>query len=244
MILTDNTILITGGASGIGLALAEALLKEGNRVIVCGRNAARLQEAGQKLPGLITVVCDVSREEDQDRLQKQLQEDYPTLNILINNAGIQRNYHLTDLQDYDGQIREEIAINFTAAVTLTSRLLPLLLRQERAAVVNVTSSLAIVPKQSAAVYCATKAALRSFTHSLRYQLEGTPCKVFEVVPPLVDTAMTQGRGSNKISPQQLASEVLEGLRADRSEILVGKSRLLFLLHRLLPAVVAKIMRNS
>jgi short-subunit dehydrogenase involved in D-alanine esterification of teichoic acids len=242
--IADNTILITGGSSGIGLALAGAFLKEGNRVIACGRNTERHRDAARKLPDLITIPCDISSAEDQDKLRDQLQEEYPELNILVNNAGIQHNYQLTDPQDYDEQIREEIATNFTAAVTLTNKLLPILLQQEQAAVINVTSSLAIVPKQSAAVYCATKAALRSFTHTLRYQLEHTGCQVIEVVPPLVDTAMTQGRGSDKISPQQLAREVLEGLRADQQEILVGKSKLLFLLHRLVPGAVAKLLRNS
>lgn len=239
-----NTVLITGGGSGIGLALARAFVAEGNTVIACGRSSKRLEEARAVTPGLDIYVCDVSDAEQQDRLVAELVARYPTLNILINNAGIQFNYGFDDLQDHDFQVRQEIAVNLTGPVLLTRKLLPQLTAQPEAAVINVTSALALVPKQDASVYCATKAALSSHTVTLRYQLEGTRCKVFEIMPPLVDTDMTAGRGSGKISAAKLAAEALRGIRADRFEIRIGRAKLLSLLNRMTPALAAKIVRNS
>ena len=245
MNLADNTILITGGGSGIGLALAKAFAQQsGNTVIVCGRNALKLEAVHKENPAIVTFTCDIASDQDQQRLTEAIRLKYPNLNILINNAGIQENYDFLDTKDHVALIDNEVNINFLAQVKLTDRLLPVLMQQPRAAIANVTSALALVPKQSAPVYCATKAAMHNFTKALRYQLEKTPLKVFEIIPALVDTEMTRGRGKGKIIPAALAKQVLRGIESNKYEIRIEKTRILFALHRLLPSVAERIIRNG
>lgn len=245
MKLSDNTILVTGGGSGIGLALAMAFARRGgNTVIVCGRSEQRLHIVRAENPAIDTLRCDIANDRDQQHLVETIRMSYPNLNVVINNAGIQHNYNFTDKADHTGLIEEEININFLAHAKLTDRLLPILMQQQNAAIVNVTSALAVVPKQSAPIYCAAKAAMRSFTMALRYQLEHTSVKVFEVVPALVDTEMTKGRGKGKITPEALAAEALRGVESDKYEIRIEKTKILFALHRLLPSVAARIIRKG
>jgi short-subunit dehydrogenase involved in D-alanine esterification of teichoic acids len=245
MKLSDSTILVTGGGSGIGLALAKAYtLHSSNTVIVCGRNAQKLETVHKENPAIVTFPCDIARDQDQLRLIEVVTQKYPNLNILINNAGIQHNYNFPDTHSHTDLIEEEVNINFLAHVKLTDRLLPVLLQQPRAAIVNVTSSLAVVPKQSAPIYCATKAAMHNFTKALRYQLENTTVKVFEIIPALVDTEMTKGRGKGKITPEALAAEALRGIESNKYEIRIEKTKILLALHRLLPSVVERIIRNG
>jgi short-subunit dehydrogenase involved in D-alanine esterification of teichoic acids len=241
---SDNTVLITGGGSGIGFALAQAFVEAGNTVIICGRDEARLARAAQQLPGCHALRCDITSEEDLQRLRAELESRYPALNILINNAGIQYNYRLAEEPDALRRIDEEISTNLTAQVKLTVTLLPLLRKQESAALVNVTSALSVIPKESAPVYCATKAAMRVFTKAIRYQLEGTSVRVFEVVPPLVDTPMTEGRGRRKIPPARVAEAVLRGLAANKKEIRVAAVKALFAIHHVMPGVADSIIRPS
>lgn len=245
MKLSGNTVLITGGGSGIGLALAKALVRHGsNTVIVCGRNTKKLEAVHAQNPVIFTFPCDLANDQDQQGLAETIAQKYPNLNILINNAGIQHNYRFPDGRSHLDVIEEEVNINFLAHVKLTDRLLPFLMRQSHAAIVNVTSALAVVPKQSAPIYCATKAAMHGFTKALRYQLESTPVRVFEIIPALVDTEMTQGRGNGKITPEALASEALRGIQSDRYEIRIGKTKLLFALHRLVPSIAERIIKKG
>lgn len=187
MQMTGNTILITGGASGIGLALARRFAARGNTVIVCGRRADKLAEAASAVAGLKTVRCDVSCQSERVELARSVTRDYPGLNVLINNAGIQnRPSSLLDPQDFSSH-RAEIATNLEAPMHLAMLLLPHLAKKPIATIVNVTSGLAFVPLASMPTYCATKAALHSFTESLRHQLAATSVKVVELAPPAVDT---------------------------------------------------------
>lgn len=245
MKLSDNTILVTGGGSGIGLALAKAFARHsGNTVIVCGRNAQKLKAVHAENPVIATFLCDIASDQDQQRLTDVITQKYPNFNILINNAGIQHNYSFPDTRSHTDVIEEEVNINFLAQVKLTDRLLPALMRQSSAAIVNVTSALAVVPKQSAPIYCATKAAMHNFTKALRYQLENTSVRVFEIIPALVETEMTKGRGKGKITPEALAAEALRGIESDRYEIRIEKTKILFALHRLLPSVAERIIKNG
>ena len=244
MQLHDNTILITGGGSGIGLALARALQQQGNEVIICGRNAARLVEAKQQCTGLHTLVCDITEPQQQARLVEQLSEQFPSLNVVINNAGIQRRLDFTRDELPLPAIREEIDTNLTAQIELTARLLPVLRSQGHSTLIFIGSALARVPKKSTPVYCATKAALHSFVRTLRYQLDGSHTEIVEVVPDLVDTAMTRDNPVKKITPQQLAGEVIRGLVRGRREIRVGRTTLLLALHRILPSLAYRILRNG
>jgi len=186
MELSGNTVLVTGGGSGIGLAIAARLLAGGSRVIVCGRREETLREAAEAHPGLVTRVCDVGREEERAALFEWAVGEHPDLNVLVNNAGIQRRIALARPEAWE-ETRREIAINLDAPVHLSLLFLPHLLGRRRPAIVNVSSGLAFVPMAAAPVYCATKAALHSFTLSLRHQLADTPVRVVEIIPPAVNT---------------------------------------------------------
>ncbi|WP_437817612.1 SDR family oxidoreductase [Sorangium sp. So ce1078] len=187
MRLDRNTILITGGASGIGLALAQRFVRAGSTVVVCGRRQEQLDQAERACPGLRAVQCDVSVEAERAALVERVTRELPALNVLINNAGIQnRPPPLLETQDWSRH-RSEIAINLEAPMHLSMLLIPHLLKQESPAILNVTSGLAFVPIALMPTYCATKAALHSFTLSLRYQLKDTAMRVVEIVPPAVNT---------------------------------------------------------
>ena len=233
---TGHTVLITGGASGIGFALAEKFHTAGNRVIVVGRTKETLAKAAAALPGITTEVADVSVPADREHLVAKFSD----LSILVNNAGMQHNLPIAESSG--DEIEYELNVNFLAPVLLSRAFLPHLLERKESAIINISSGLAIVPKQVASIYCASKAAMHSFSKTLRWQLEASSVRVFEVLPPLVDTAMTTGRGKGKISPAELAREFWEGFQSDKFEMLIGKTKLLYFINRLLPSVAEKIMR--
>jgi uncharacterized oxidoreductase len=183
---SNNTVLITGGASGIGLALARRFVTAGSTVIVCGRREAKLREAKDSEGRLQTLVADVSTSAGRAALVESALRDFPALNVLVNNAGIQRRIRLADQEPWD-VTREELAINLDAPIHLTRLLLPHLMSKPDAAIINISSGLAFAPLARTPVYSATKAALHSFTLSLRHQLKDTPVKVIEIAPPAVDT---------------------------------------------------------
>jgi short-subunit dehydrogenase involved in D-alanine esterification of teichoic acids len=235
---TYHTVLITGGTSGIGLALAKRFLMQGNAVIITGTNAQKAETVKRDLPALTVELADMR---DRQALE-MLVYRYPEVNILINNAGVQYNYNFADPAIVPAQIATELDINLLSPLYLIKLFLPQLLSHPTAAIINVSSGLGIVPKQSAPVYCASKAALHSFTKTLRWQLEGTSVRVFEIIPPVVDTAMTRGRGHRKITPEALVEEFWRDFSHDHYEMWIGKAKLLFLLHRLIPSFAEKIMR--
>jgi short-subunit dehydrogenase involved in D-alanine esterification of teichoic acids len=241
---SGNKVLITGATSGIGLALAERFLELGNDVVGVGRNTETLDPLRKKYPRLFPVPCDLASECGPDELVLHVKQQHPDLNVLINNAAIQYNYHFLEATDIAARAAYEINLNLTVPVTLCALLLPVLRLQPEAAVVNVSSGLALVPKKSAPVYCGTKAGLHLFTKALRYQLEGSPVKVFEVIPPVVDTPMTAGRGRNKISPAQLVDEFMRAFANDQFEVNIGQVKRLRLLNRLWPALADRILKNG
>lgn len=225
MKLAGNTVLITGGATGIGFVLAEAFLKEGSIVLVCGRREARLAEAKRLHPALHTRVSDISKEEDRGMLG-----DWAIshgVNILINNAGMQREVDFTRGLDALSEGDNEVRCNLEGPLYLTALLTPHLLTRHNAAIVNVSSGLGFIPIAAMPIYCATKAALHSFTVSLRHQLSKTEVKVFEVIPPTVDTELDRGarekRGQTDrgIAATEVADAVMKGMGEDRLEIPVG-----------------------
>jgi len=243
MNLKNNCVLITGGSSGIGLAFAKKFLSMGNRVLICGRNVDKLKRAQESNPGLETFRCDMTDLNNMKQLLEYIKANFSQINTLINNAGIQHNYRFDDGQSHLDKIDEEISINLSAQLRLTDLLLPLLLKTH-SAIINISSALSIVPKESAPVYCATKAGIHIFSRALRYQLENTSVKVFEVVPALVETDMTHGRGSNKISPADLVNEAIKGFARDQYLIKIGKTKILFAICRLFPSLADKIIRRG
>lgn len=248
MRMSGQTVLVTGATSGIGLALSEQLLARGNTVLAWGRNRQALAALEDTYPHQVhAYMGDLSVPGQAEQLADTVAGKHPELSVLVNNAGVQ---HLVDFTASPyALIRdrtiEELQLNQAAPILITALLLPVLARQAQAAIVNITSGLALSPKKSAPVYCATKAAMRSFSKSLRYQLSdsGSPVRLFEALPPLVDTPMTQGRGSGKISPQAAAAAIIRGIENDTEEIYVGKSQLLRVVHRVAPGVAERILRN-
>lgn len=246
----SHTVLITGGGSGIGLSLAEAFLQHGSRVVICGRDPQKLALAVQRFPALHALECDVSSETDVVRLKDKLLAQGIRPTLLINNAALQVHTDFLKTHPPEGffALEQEVATNFTGLVKLTHLMLPILQEAPEAAIVNVTSGLAFVPKKTAPVYCATKAAVHAFSVALRYQIQdaGKPIQLLEAVLPLVDTPMTSGRGNArlKVSPESVAKRIIRGLSQNEHEVHVGGARLLLLLHRFVPALAQKIMRNG
>jgi uncharacterized oxidoreductase len=231
MKLNGNAILITGGATGIGFALAEAFVKTGSEVIICARTEENLNQAKERLPQLHIKMCDISKEADCEELYTWATENFKDLNILINNAGIQRMIDFKkgteDLLRYraiDGE--DEIGVNFRSLVYLTALFTPHLMKQKEAAIMNVSSGLAFRPMPMLPVYSATKAAVHTFSIALRHQLEGTSVKVFELIPPMVDTNLDKGarkaRGQTYfgITTDELVQSAMKAFETDEYEIRV------------------------
>jgi uncharacterized oxidoreductase len=244
MKLTDNTILITGGSSGIGLALLESFYQLGNKIIIVARDIDKLKEAQVQFPKIDIFQCDLTKQTDIDNLIVFIEQNYSNLNMLFNNAAIQYNYDFSSEQNIVNKVEYEISGNLTSTIKLCGLLLPILLRNENSAIVNVSSGLAISPKKSAPVYCATKAAIHNFTKAFRYQMEGTNMKVFEILPPIVETPMTEGRGKNKISPEALVKEFMSDFKKNKEESYIGKTKLLKFINRISPKISDKILKNG
>lgn len=244
MQINNNTILITGGTSGIGASLTKTFVTLGNKVIICARNQSKLDEMQAKYRSIDIIRCDLSNKQEILEMCSYLEQNHPNLNILVNNAGIQYNYDFSESSSILDKINHEIDVNLKAPLYLTSLLMPMIVRQEKSAIINLTSLLAIVPKQSAPVYCGTKSGLHTFSQSLRYQLEGTPTKIIEIIPPLVETNMTKGRGSGKMDPDVVAEKIIQGIEKDKNVVTIGKAKVLLTLNRILPSLARKIMRKK
>ncbi|MBF4508606.1 SDR family NAD(P)-dependent oxidoreductase [Flavobacterium sp. JLP] len=222
MNLSNNKILITGGASGIGLGLTERFLQENNTVIICGRRESVLNEVKTKFPSVITKVCDLSLEEDRIALYKWIQENHPDLNILINNAGIQKWVSVTDADFYES-MKAELATNIEAPLHLTSLFIEL---KSLTTVMNVTSGLAFSPFAKVPVYSATKAFFRSFTISLRHLLKAKKIEVIEIIPPALNTDLG-GVGLHDAHPSvsDFIVSIFEQLKEGRTELTFGTSQI-------------------
>lgn len=246
--LMDRTILLTGAGRGIGRAMLDSLLAKGaGRIIAVSRDLESLRQLAD-VPAVVPFAADLADGAQVQRLVDHVERAAPELSVVINNAGTQL---LTDLVDAEADrhraaLAVEMNVNFAAPVQLVAALIPGLLAQPSAMIVNVTSGLALAPKQSSPVYCATKAGLRSFTKALRYQAQARAphLRIAEALPPMVDTNMTKGRGRGKISPEDCAAEIIAGIEAGREEIYVGKSKLLRVIHGLSPSLADRLMRDG
>jgi len=240
--LKDKRILITGGTSGVGRAMVE-MLRHQNKVIALGRSQEKLQDLTRACPGVETVEADLANLPSTRSVIHQIRDMGP-LDVLINNAAVQYTPLFTDPIFDPSTIEEEITVNFTSVCHLIHGLLPCLEAAGDARILNISSALGLVPKTSSAVYCATKAALNILTQSLRYQLEGTGVQLQQAFLPLVDTAMTAGRGNGKISTLQAAQAAIQGLEKGAPDNLIGKVKLLMFIHRLSPALAARILKGA
>lgn len=233
--LGGNTVLITGGGTGIGFALATEFVNAESTVIVCGRRQSKLQAAKRKLPSLYIKQCDVSAESERRDLLRWTTTRFPDLNILVNNAGIQRQVDFTSpsVARVPSPKDDEVTINLTAYIRLCAIFTPKLLKKKQAAIVNISSGLGFVPIAMMPLYCATKAAIHSFTISLRHQLRSTAVRVFEAVPPATDTELDRSFAGEEeqayrgISPKEVAVAIVEGIKADKVEIMISQAQGLY-----------------
>jgi uncharacterized oxidoreductase len=247
----NNTILITGGATGIGFELAKQFIAKGNAVIVCGRRQEKLNEAKKMLPQLIVKQCDIGDLEQRRALFNFCVEQHPKINVLINNAGIQREIDFRKGEEEYLNGDSETNINLEATFHLTALFTPYFIEQKsEAAIINVSSGLGLVPLAIVPVYSATKAALHSFTISLRKQLAETQVRVFEILPPIVDTELDKGardrRGqTNKgISVEQVATESIRAIESDKLEVAIGLVKFLRIGSRINPKLFLKIINKK
>jgi uncharacterized oxidoreductase len=213
MNLTGNTILITGGGSGIGRGLAEALHALGNQIVIAGRRKQALDETTAANPGMKSLTLDIEDPSAIRVFAGHVAAEWPALNILINNAGIMRPENLLAQQDDLADAEATVRTNLLGPIRLTAALLPLLQGQPHATIVNVSSGLAFLPLALTPTYCATKAAIHSYTESLRYQLRGTKIEVLELVPPYVATHLMSGADDPRAMPlDKFLAEVMEILK--------------------------------
>jgi uncharacterized oxidoreductase len=215
MQLSNNKILITGGASGIGLGLTERFIQEGNTVIICGRRKSVLQEVAEKFPSVITKVCDLNSETERAALYEWIAAEHSDLNVLVNNAGIQQ-WMGIDGDDFFARAKNEIVTNIEAPLHLMSLFMKL---PSLNTIMNVTSGLAFVPLTKTPVYSATKAFLHSFTQSARYLLKAKNIEVIDIVPPALNTDLG-GKGIHDFAPpvSGFIAAVFEQLKEGKTEI--------------------------
>lgn len=207
MQMKGNTILITGGGSGIGRGLAEAFHAGGNQVIIAGRRKKLLDEVAAANPGMKAAVLDIESADAVRSFAEQIKREYPALNVVIHNAGIMRPESLRAGHVADAEAI--IATNLLGPIRLTAALLPLIERQPKAVIMTVSSGLAFVPMAITPTYCATKAAIHSYTQSLRYQLKSTSIQVIELIPPYVQTELMGERQANDPNAMPLKEFIAE-----------------------------------
>jgi len=220
MNISNNKILITGGASGIGLGLAEKFLQENNKVIICGRRENLLEEIAAKYPAIITRRCDLSIASEREELYRWISSEHKDLNVLVNNAGIQKYISVSDTGFFE-QAKEEMVINIEAPLHLTSLFIHLKFLNT---IINVTSGLAFAPMAKMPVYCASKAFLHSFTLSLRHLVKPGKIEVIELIPPALNTDLG-GKGIHYYAPpvDEFIEAVFEQLKAGKTELSFGFS---------------------
>jgi uncharacterized oxidoreductase len=248
MKLENKTVLITGGTSGIGLELAWQLLQRKNTVIVTGRDLEKLDAAKRIFPKIHIFESDVSDPNAIKTLYKNVRAQFPDLDMLVNNAGIMRNLKLNDDLDLN-DVTREIEINLSGSVRMVQQFLPHLKTRPNALIVNVSSGLAFIPLPISPVYCATKAAIHSYTQSLRIQLDGTSVTVVELAPPGTETPLFRGEfaaemaGQKGMNVELLVKQAIAGIEAGKLEIRPGLSNVLKIMSRIAPQFMLKQMAN-
>jgi uncharacterized oxidoreductase len=226
MNIENKTILITGGGTGIGFSIAKKFSGKGNQLILAGRREDKLKEAVAQLPQASYVVADVTKEADVENLVQQVKSKFGGLDILVNNAGVVTAHPLDSADGVYESARFEMDLNYLSVVRLTERLLPLLKASKEAAIINIESIVSYLPATVLATYSATKAALHSYSQSLRLVLQRTSpqVKLFEVFPPFVDTDMAKAFDADKLSPDEVAQDIYDALQKNEFAVRPGRTK--------------------
>ncbi|MDP2560071.1 SDR family oxidoreductase [Psychrobium sp. 1_MG-2023] len=243
MFLKNKKIVITGGTSGIGYQLVKKLSKD-NALIVIGKDIKKLQSLKLEFEHITTYQADLSNLTEVKAIGEYLNNTYPTIDVLINNAAVQYTPKLTDVAFCYDTIAREINLNFTSICSLCYLLLPTMTQQSSTAIININSGLALTPKTHSAIYCGTKGALNIFSQSLRYQLSSTNIEVYQAFLPVVDTQMTYGRGHGKISASVAADRIISGIKRNVLDNYIGKVTLLKYLMQFAPFIGRRILKNA
>ncbi len=249
MRLTNRTILITGGSGGIGKGLAQAFHELGNQVIITGRHEKTLAETAKQFKGMEAFSMDVGKEADVRRLFASVSKKFLNLDVLINNAGIMRYPDFSKPETLGAGLFDEVETNFKGLIRMTSAFLPLLLKQKEATLINVSSGLAYVPLAFTPIYCGTKAAVHSFSDSLRHQLRKTPVRVIEIAPPGVETDLGKAPGRPESDYKGMAldafiTKTIKALGTNKAELPIAQAKFLKLGSRLAPSRFFKMLNPS
>lgn len=235
MKISNNTVLITGGSSGIGLELSRLLIQKGNKVIICGSTNEKLVAAKSLMPELITYQCDLSDNSECVDFAAKISENHPDLNILINNAAVVHKTSFVDDVQIMRKLMKELQTNFVAPIGLINQLIPVLEKNKNAEIVNVTTGLIYAPRSIYPFYGATKAALHSFTQVLRLQMAGRKIKITEVMFPAVDTPWHKGNPPKiAITAKEAVEAMIKGLETGKDEIRVKGAKVVYMLSRIAP----------
>ncbi|MXO90038.1 SDR family oxidoreductase [Pontixanthobacter aquaemixtae] len=237
MELAGKVVLLTGGSAGIGREMAWQMKAKGAVVVVTGRNEERLE--AMRKDGFVAVAADLSSAAGVDALLDVWGDR--ELDVLVNNAGQGVDHDFRESKPDPDAADDCIYANFNAPIRLITALLPRLHKRPQAAIVNVTSGLAIAPRAGSPVYCATKAGLRSYTQALRAQVGGVNFQVIEALPPVVDTQMTADRKNKKMPPQECARQIIDAIENNKDEANVGMVKVLKHVHSVSPAIARKVM---
>ena len=244
MEISNSTVIITGGSSGIGLEMCKQLIETKNKVIACSRSLDKLALAKKILPDLIIYQCDILQEPECTSFVEWIRKNYPETNVLINNAAIVSNTHFTEDEMILEKMNDEIGTNLIAPIRLTKLLYPILIKSGNCKIINITTGLIYVPRTIYTFYNATKSALHSFTQVLRDQLKNEEIQIIEVMFPAVDTPWHKGNPPKiAITPERAVSEMLKKIADGKTEIRIAKVKLLYLISRIAPKFALKKINN-
>ena len=244
MEISNSTVIITGGSSGIGFEMCRQLIERGNKIIACSRSSDKLALAKKQLPDLIIYQCDIAQESECVSFAEWISKNHPETNVLINNAAIVSITNFIDDELILEKMNDEVATNLTAPIRLIKLLYPILIKNSNSKIINITTGLVYVPRTIYTFYNATKSALHSFTQVLRSQLQKENIQIIEVMFPAVDTPWHKGNAPKiAITPEKAVSEMLKGISRGKVEVRISKVRLLYFISRIAPKFAFKKINN-